>query len=74
MIEIPYEKIHGSIVAVKRCQDYIKMYKSFKIKSFNDKDPICYVAHQNFVSLYDIIGNRWIKHMLFQSDIVSLFE
>jgi hypothetical protein len=45
LIEIPDEKIEKSLVAVKRCQEYIKLYSCFKMKSFEDKDPICIVAH-----------------------------
>ena len=65
LIELPDEKIDRSLVSAKICQEYIKLYSGFKIKSFDDKDPICFVAHQNLVSFYDIIGGQWTKHMRF---------
>ena len=32
------------------------------------------VAHANIVSVFDILENKWINHIVFESDIVSMLR
>eukprot|EP00347_Sterkiella_histriomuscorum_P010531 403375928 len=59
-------------IKCKILERYAKFYSFFQLLMIDDT-TLCIVAHQKFISVFDIINWKWINHIQFESEIVSLF-
>jgi len=51
-----------SDIPTKIVERLAKLYQSFHMIMVGKK-TICYIAHQNFVSAFDLIEWKWVNHI-----------
>ncbi|CDW88225.1 UNKNOWN [Stylonychia lemnae] len=71
--EIPErDNFNMSVIPLKISERYAKLFSSFHMIMVGTQ-TICFIAHQNFVSAFDLIAWRWVNHIQFESNITQLF-
>lgn len=51
----------------------VNLFTDFKIIEDEKMNTSLYLAHGNFLSVYDIANEKWVKHTQFEGDILKYF-
>lgn len=65
--ELTIEDLHES--HYKRINNHVKIYQSFALINIS-----FFVAHGNYISLYDIIEKKWKKTFHFEEKVLNVFR
>lgn len=60
-------------LTTKKIQNIVDMYKGIQLNFYHDK-PCCFIPHTRFLSLFDISNWTWVRHFVFDSDILKTFR
>ncbi|CDW76646.1 UNKNOWN [Stylonychia lemnae] len=66
------DKFKMSVIPIKIVERYAKLYQSFHMIMVGSQTT-CLIAHQNFISAFDLIAWKWVNHIQFDSKIIQLF-
>lgn len=61
-------------VKLKKCFNFVNLFFNYEIICYK-KFAYLFIAHGRFISVYDIIKQRWKNHIKFESDqVYELFK
>jgi len=62
--EINMEKLHLKIV-----QNHMYLFTGFHLVEHN-KTALVLITHGPFLSIYNLVWKKWVKHIVFDNDVL----
>lgn len=59
---------------MKMIQTIVKPFVGFNILRTNNTGTIVVLAHARFISIYNILEQRWVHHCQYENEILYLFR